>query len=324
MKNRNRSGIALSVLLLLSACFLSGCQLALQDDSTARQSEKMYGIFVTIGLDTTEFYHEQLKNTQFKINNRGELEFQDMTPDSRKVEGTMTGDGHVKFGKYQGYYMGVAEVIDDNGNKQQTNMTDPGFYEVKCAINEKDDGKDTSFEGTLAINKNTMKIIHMNPVYQRGDGSIYTILGDTVGYSSSGNASGMVLTQTFSSTTTSTGSSRRHSRKENTSFKVNIAMVDAATQILIKEMNSKDEMIKTTEYYPDSPEEYIVDPGTYYILVEERNKKKTDNITRYVYNLENIDLEDNYIGHTCHFPGDDDIIGVKQIHFINEKIADKE
>lgn len=318
MKNKNRTGIALSILLLLSTCFLCGCQLALNDDVTAHESERLCGIFVTIGLDTTEFYNEQLKNTQFRINRQGELEFQSLGPSSRQIEGTMTDDGKVKFGEYQGYYIGEGQFIDSRGEKQTTNFADPGFYDVKSSHYEKEDGKDISFEGTMAINRDSIKIIHMNPVYQRGDGSIYTVLGDTVGYSSSGNASGMVLSQTFSNTTTTSSGSRRHTKKENISFKVSVAMVDAATQILIKEMNSKDELIKTTEYYPDSPEEYIVDPKTYYILVEERNNKKTDNITRYVYNFENIDPEDTYVGHTCHFPGDDDIIGVKQIHFIKK------
>lgn len=320
MKNKNRTGIALSIILLLSTCFLCGCQLALNEDVTAHESERLCGIFVTIGLDTTEFYNEQLKNTQFKINRQGELEFQAMGPSSRQIEGTMTDDGEVKFGEYHGYYIGEGKFIDSRGEEQITNFADPGFYDVKSAHNEKEDGKDISFEGTMAINRDSIKIIHMNPVYQRGDGSIYTVLGDTVGYSSSGNASGMVLSQTFSNTTTTSSGSRRHIKKENTSFKVSVAMVDAATQILIKEMNSKDELIKTTEYYPDSPEEYIVDPRTYYILVEERNNKKTENITRYVYNFENIDLEDYYVGHTCHFPGDDDIIGVKQIHFIKKDL----
>ncbi len=322
MKNRIISGFVLSLLLLLSTCILYGCQLAQEDDFTAHESERMCGIFVTIGLDTAKLYNEQQKNAQFKINSQGKLEVLNMNPASMEIEGIMTGDGHVKFGEYQGYYMGEGEVIDTNGKKQPTNFADPGFYDVKCAYNEKDNGKDISFEGTLAIKKNSMKIIHMNPVYQRGDGSLYTILGQNMGYSSSGNSSGMVLSQTFANTTTSSGSSRLV-KKENTSFKVNIAMVDEATQIMIKEMNSKDELINATEYFPDSPEEYVVDPKAYYILVEERNHNKTDNIKRYIYNLESINLEEYYIGHTCHFPGDDAVIGVKNIHFVNKKTTDK-
>lgn len=316
MKTKNITKITLSVLLLLSACILSGCQLAQKDDLTVHKSERLCGIFVTIGLDTSKFYEEQLKNAQFKVNNQGDLEIQTIDPASREVEGTMTGDGRINFGAYQGYYMGEGEVIVSNGDKLPTNFADPGFYDVKCSINEKDDGKDSSFEGSIAISRNSDKIIHMNPVYQREDGSIYTILGQSMGYSSSGNASGMVLSQTFSNTTTTSGSSR-HIKKENTSFKINITMVDEAKQIIVKEMNSKDELIKATEYYPDSPDEYVVDSKTCYILVEERNDNKTDNITRYVYNLEGVDPKDYYVGHNCHFAGDDAIIGVKHIRFIN-------
>lgn len=322
--NRNRTRIVLSVLLLLSVCFLSGCQLALEDELTAHESERICGVFVTIGLNPSELYNNQLDNTQFKINRKGEIELQATNPASRQIEGTMTEDGHVKFGKYHGYYIGEGELIDPNGEKQLTNFADPGFYDVKVAHYEKEDGKDISFEGTLSIDRNSSQIIHMNPVYQREDGGIYTILGYNVGYSSSGNASGIVLSQSFSNTIASSGGSHRGNKKENTSFKVNIEMTNAATQILIKEMNSKDELIRTTEYYPDSPEEFIVDPNAYYILVEERNNNKTDNITRYIYNLENIDLEEYYVGHTCHFPGDDDVIGVKQIRFINKKLVKKE
>ncbi len=323
MKNNYKKRIALSILLLLSTCLLSGCQLAQKDSLTAHEAEKMCGIFITIGLDTSKLYMEQLKNTSFKINSQGDLEIQPMSPSTMEIEGTMTGDGHVTFGEYQGYYMGLEEVTDSKGEKYSSSYADPGFYDVKSAFNDKEDGTEISFEGTLAINRNAEKIIHMNPVYQRQDGSIYTILGQSMGYSSSGNASGMVLSQTFSNATTSSGSSRS-TRKESTSFKVSIAMLDAARQIIIKEMNNRDELIKITEYYPDSPEEYVVDPKTYYILVEERNNNKTDNIKRYVYNFESIDLKDYYVAHTCHFPGEDDIIGVKSIHFINQKLPKKE
>ncbi len=317
MKNRYRIAITLFILLLLSVCCLSGCQLAVYDEVTAHKSERLCGIFVTIGLDTLKLQEEQLDNAQFKINSQGKLEMQTMKPASMETEGTMSEDGQVSFGEYTGYYMGEGKIIDDNGNSHLTNISDPGFYDVKCALNENEDGKDISYEGTLNISRKSDKIIHMNPVYQRGDGSIYTVLGQSMGYSTS-NSSGMVISQTLANETTSSGSSSRK-KKESTSFKVNIAIMDEASQMIIKEMDSKDKLIKTTEYYPDSPEEYVVDPNTYYILVEERNNNKTDNVRRYVYNLESIELEDYYVGHTCHFQGEDYVIGVKRLHFVNKK-----
>lgn len=316
MKNRSKTSVIIIILIFLSTNLLSGCQLAKEDNLENHSSEKLCGAFVTVNLDTSQLYNDMLKDAEFIVNSNGELEIKQPPASANTVEGTMT-DGHVKFGDFTGYYMGEGIFKDSKGKNVHSNFSDKGFYDVKCAVNDTEAGVETSFEGSLSLSRYSSSIIHINPVYQRGDGSFYVALGQNPGMSTSGNSLGMVYSQSLSNETTSSGNG--NAKRDKTAFKVNLFMADEAKQIVIKEMNKKDELIKASEYFPDSPEKYIVAPETCYVIVEEYTNSKENTINRSIYNVEGVNLEEYYTSHVCHFPGKDSIIGVKSVRFVNKK-----
>lgn len=125
-----------------------------------------------------------------------------------------------------------------------------------------------------------------------------------------------MYSQTISSTTTKTEDGDYNSQK--VSFKVNIKIVDPVTQIFIREMNYNNELINVSEYLPESPYEYTVNPNTKYIIVEDiiSNDINDNTINRSLYNIDYNNLDNITISHPCNFLEDDIILGGKSIHFV--------
>ena len=100
-------------------------------------------------------------------------------------------------------------------------------------------------------------------------------------------------------------------------YKVHIISADEAEQIFIKEMNEEDELIKTTEYFIDSPEEFVVDDNTAYVIVEELmdNYFTGPYVKRSIYSLVQETSTDSTVSHNCHFSEENGIIGLKMVEF---------
>ncbi len=309
---RNNVKIRLLMLvLILSTCLLSGCQLARDTASIKQATESLCGVFVTINDDM----NYSLSNHEIKVNSKGELEFIDLSS-SQTIEGVME-DGHVTFGDTPGYYMGLVE-IDLNNSMNNCSGTDIGFRDTKYFVNSTDGMEEHSHEATITISRKTDKIIKMNPVYVRSDGSIYTILEQNGGYVYTGSSGAQMYTQTLSDEKSTTQGSMV--KKEKKAFIIHVAMVDEAKHVLIKEMNREDSLIKTTIFTQTDAEDFIVDSNTSYVIVEElmTDNNDKDYIARSVYSLEDKDLTEEYISHTCSFPVENGIIGVKNIRFISK------
>jgi hypothetical protein len=253
-----------------------------------------------------------MENTKVTVNGKGEVEFSNpFTPNT--VEGTMK-DYRVKFGDVTGYYMGYVDV-DQNNSMNNCSGADQGFHDVKFFTNSKDGLLEQSAEATLSISRNSREVIHINPVYIRSDGSIYTLLGQDIGYMNTGESIGSIYSQTLTDEKKSTFGDVIKSEKE--SYKVNIALVDEAKQVLIKEMNANDTLIKSTLYSQTDADDFVTDPNTSYVIVEElmsyNNSKEYTK--RSIYSLEDKITEAEYDYHICNFPGEGGIIGTKSIRF---------
>lgn len=125
-----------------------------------------------------------------------------------------------------------------------------------------------------------------------------------------------MYSQTIRSTTTKTEDQDYNSQK--VSFKVNIKIVDPVTQIFIREMNYNNELIKVSEYLPESTYEYVVNPNTKYIIVEDiiSNDINDNTINRSLYNIDYNNLDNITISHPCNFLEDNIILAGKSIHFV--------
>lgn len=308
MKNKLKLYLSI-ILMLLSTCFLTGCQLARESNTIKHSTESLCGLFVTVGDDRVDSF----VNQEVKVNSKGEIEFSN-TFSNNIIEGIME-DGHVKFGDIPGYYMGLVEV-DLKDPMKNCYGADNGFKDVNYAINSMDGIEDNSYKATISVSRKTKKIININPVYVRADGSIYTVLGQSVGYMNTGASSGQIYSETLSDEKASTQGGVV--TKEKKAFTINVAIIDEAKQVLIKEMNQDDSLIKTTIYSQKDADDFVVDPNTSYVIVEElmTDISNKDYIARSVYSLENKNLKEEFVSHSCSFPGEGGVIGTKTIRFI--------
>lgn len=321
---KNRRYLYLPDILLITLLFilpLSGCQLAKETGTAAADRDQLCGVFVTFGRPERPVNEASLSDINVKVNKKGELVIDDQDLKSafeNKVEGTPYDNGStIRFDGLEGYYMGSLHQ-DINGEDSIVNMADKGFHDMKYAVNKTDEGESRSCEGTLSVSTKFHKIVDVNPVYIRDDGTYYTIMGQSTGVSFSGSTSGSVYSQTLDNSFSSTVNGKTITDKD--SYKVNVTVTDETKQVFIKEMNQYDELIKTTEYLRDDPEEFIVDSNTAYIIVEEtlENSMTDPYVKRSVYSLDKDGMANDKVTHTCGYADADYVIGLKIISFTYE------
>lgn len=323
MKNRKCLYI-LNILLLMSlfAALLSGCQLAKDTSSvnsvTGSAKDQLCGVFVTFGYQELPVNQDALLDVDLKTDSNGKLimdEQELFSTSGNKVEGILSDDkSTLKFEGITGYYMGAVHQ-DLNGEDSVVYMGDKGLHESKYAVNKTDDEELRSSEATISVSTKFHEAVNVSPVYIRGDGTYYTLLHQNPGMSFSGSTVGSCYSQSLDNTYTTTIDGKTTTEKE--SFKVNITVVDETKQIFIKEMNQNDELIKTTEYHKEDPDEFIVGDDTAYVIVEEvlDNDIKGTYTKRSVYSLDKKDMIDNAVMHTCSYTDSNNVVGVKIITF---------
>lgn len=321
MKNKGQLMIFTIILILLCTITLTGCQLAIPATNTIATTDKLCGVFVTIGYNNLPMNEKALTDAKITIGNDGKISLDESINSSlfeNRIEGKLNKEKNtVVFDGISGYYMGNLRSQDENGESYNSLMSDPALTDVKYAINVTDNSEEQKGEATLYVSKQFREAFYLNPVYLTGDGSYYTILGNSQGTSFSGEIS-TVCSQTIDSAITTKNDDS--SKTEKCSYKINVAVVETVKKTMIKEMNQKDELIKVTEHLPNSQDEFIVDSETSYIIVEEvlDSSGKVNNVKRSVYVPLSRDSMETTNQHRCNYPGENNIIAQKYVKFIYE------
>jgi hypothetical protein len=320
MKNRKRFYRPAAILLISTFMFLlSGCQLAQETMYTEKGTDELCGVFVVLGYKNIIDCEDKLldNNTKVEMDSNGNLTFKQpnfpYTVEGKPSEDATT----IYFDGLTGYYFGVHVDQDESGNDTNYISGDNGFRDVNIAVNDTDGERSSVNEATICIKSGFTDSVYVNPVYQRPDGSYYTTIGEG-GLGFSGITTGCIFTKTFDTALTNTANGIKTSEK--TSYKVNINVVDEANQIFIKEMNQKDELIKTTEYFAGDPDKFVLDSNTEYVIVEEQMKDSAGKtyLKRSVESLGIKDLSNEAVSHNCNFADDSGVVGLKTIEFTKE------
>lgn len=297
---------------------LSGCQLALAEDKTAQSGrDELCGVLVTLGDQSIPMNESAAKNLKFE-NKNGVLTLDDSSMSSlfsQKVEGKRSEDNYtLTFDGIQGYYLGKIQYTSVNGELESLMTSGEYFNDVKYNVNTSDHESTSSSEATILVSKNFHDLVKVNPVFLRADGSYYTDLGGGHGSSVIGLATGTVFTLTLDESNIKTAGD--NSSTENNSFTIHVKVVDAVEQITIKEMSQKDELIKETSYHRDDPSEFVVDPKTSYVIVEElySDKSKDRPVKRNIYTID--DNSDSPVNHTCCYENENGVILNQLIQFV--------
>lgn len=326
MRNRYKHNIWVIIVIIVLVMNFTGCQLAIKEYDINQNTDTLCGVFVTIGSIDKLLGNQEMSDINITKSINGNFVFNNndgLLPNDTNIRGYLIDTKHdqgtinkiVKFDGIDGYYMGLHKYVDAEGEKYSVTISDDKFNASHIDTNISDKVEELNIEGTLSAKINYQESIYINPVYLKSDGTYYPVRGFPIP-SSVHILSNNMYSQTISSTTTKTEDGDYNSQK--VSFKVNIKIVEPVTQIFIREMNYNNELIKVSEYLPESPYEYVVNSNTKYIIVEDiiSNDSNDNTINRSLYNIDYNNLDNIFISHPCDFLEDDIILGGKSIHFV--------
>lgn len=110
----------------------------------------------------------------------------------------------------------------------------------------------------------------------------------------------------------------QHHYSAKKTFAVTVVIAEEAKQVVIKEMDHMDSLIKSTPYTRESDDDFILEPNTSYIIVEElmTDDHNSPYINRNIYNPIDTPGVSEKPSHACRFPDDNGVIGAKLIRFV--------
>lgn len=234
-------------LLCISIC-LTGCRLAKTEEQTAGQENGSYcGVFITYGDPDTE---------------------------DTIIEGTpvSSGSGLIEDYEFEGLegscffdVLQFSDISAEDGSRAA--FYSDAVCDVKANVNVRDEGRETTLEGRIYLSGRFNQVIHCNPVYQREDGSIYTVLGAVAGVMVSGDSGG---DYGYAQDVSYTAKVNGKESVERLSCKIDFKRVDRLKGVTVKEYDGQDRIMNAASIGADQKEiEITLQSETAYVIVEE-------------------------------------------------------
>lgn len=283
----------------LPALLLEGCSLARQDlQETARQQERLCGVLVTVG-DAGEGLRQEESLEGSTFSSIQELEEALSAPAA--AEGTRREDGVYTFAGVDGHFLGIFEEEDQEGSYVRF-ANDGSFGVVKAETKVTDTGTLHRMEAVVMTDTGLREPVYLNPVYQRGDGTVYVQL-DGGGYLLFGAAGGEVFGTTYSST--NTREIRGKQEVNTTELTVSLQAGVPAETVRLLEMDGENRLIRTQEISREMKEAALHEE-TAYVIVEE--KRRDGSLMRSLYDTgQDTENEDGFL-HKVYYSGTDGIL----------------
>lgn len=239
--------IILAGLLCISIC-LTGCRLAKTEEQNPGQESGSYcGVFITYGAPDTE---------------------------DTIIEGTpiRSGSGLIEEYEFEGLkgscffeVLQFSDIPAEDGSR--TAFHSDAVCDVKVNVNVGDEGRETTLEGRIYLSGRFQQVVYCNPVYQREDGSIYTVPGSAAGIMVSGDSGGDYGYARDSSYTAKVNGKES---VEKLSCKINFERVDRLKEVIVKEYDEQDYILNAASIRADLMESDIkLQNKTAYVIVEE-------------------------------------------------------
>lgn len=288
------------VILFLAVLSLTSCQLAQEGGEISENgNNQLVGVLITTEyLDLFDF-------EEYFSDNAGELLNGNTTIDpaeARAYEGRLyaveessekDGEVNYRFPGVEGvpfYYIPVVTDIaePDEGEEYAWAWTPGGSTAIQdqyAALSVKDDAEEISLEGTLYVSSQSRNhAFYGNPIYRTPEGDLYTTTGSGV---SGDLQDGGSMTQTLDETYTLTLGEKR--TQEHFTVKFTVTPVDPIENIVLLQMNEKNQVLSRQEFQPGKvPESLTPEKETAYLLVEShrKNPKGVSIIDRDLYDRE--------------------------------------
>ena len=262
--------------VLLCAC-LGGCQLAREDvGEESLSGDKFVGVYITFD----PLYYFSAENPFEETNNP------DAEPRFYATAKQVENDGYksttFEFEGIDGIPFFTATVLGaDESANYRTSIMGPEIMNPATAYFD----TDTTITGKIDIVEPTEVVLCMNPVYQTKDGKIYMLPCETGVFISKG----ALATTTLFETVTVTENGEEITSK--TSVELSAEVVRKPVKEIFKEMNGRDETIRTTEITPENiPDSIHLQPDCAYVIVETHSSGENGlEVTRTL-----LDLEEGY------------------------------
>ena len=154
----------------------------------------------------------------------------------------------------------------------------------KIAISSTDEGDRISLEGIIyASTTGGANSFYYNPVYQTGNGEVFTTSGQGMSFDGESNE-GMSGSQAFTEETST--ASDNETTTVSSYVSVTISFMDEPERVRLIQLDSESKVLSQEEYMPGKlPDRLTVDSGTEYIIVETESNgtDPNGNITRELY-----------------------------------------
>lgn len=252
---------------LLGASFLlavlTGCQLAREGEAAnGGPQDKLCGVFITfepLGINEPLY----------------------ATAKEEAIEGTRTTT--FEFPGFKGLSYFTALVVgEDEAKTYSTSIGSPEIMDGSTNLAYSDEGTKITLVGKIYTLKDFT--VFINPVYQDASGRIYVKPGGTGYYAGAGKCS-----VTLSEETKMTRNQAGGTKAENYCARVELIFekVETPVDVVFKEMNGDDEVMRTTLVLPDDiPDSLFWLPDCAYVLAIARSGKGGNEVTRTILNID--------------------------------------
>ncbi len=286
---------ALAALMILT--MLGGCQLAVDDDEMNPGSDRLCGVFVTLEYLDISFEEQEL---EIPFNWNGDPN-NIVFPETR-IYATRTEDenGHVDytFDGVEGFRLFSVKTDSPDGlGSYSSSFGDDAIQDGHISVSD----EEVSLSGTIYYDVHYPCSVFPNPVYQTPDGQVYLTSGTGISFGGE-RMEGISGSTSLSATTTETidGVETSHT----TEVEVKVEALNTNKKVVLKQMDSDDEIIAQTEITQDDiPESIAVQNNTAYMIMEEHcvDYENKDSVKRML-----LKPDDEFLG-VC-FTGDNGII----------------
>lgn len=320
-----RRGVRTLPFLFLSL-FLSGCSLAKADlQEAAKAQERICGVLVTVGDQRAQFREDaDLEGRTFS--SVRELEEAIAATASVKVEGTPAEDGSYVFAGIPGHFFGVFEKEDEEGPYTHF-VNDGSFADVEAHTRVTDTGTEREMKAVVMAPPGLQEPVYMNPVYQRGDGTVYVSLsggGFLTGgvYEEDGSRiggtreEGEVYAKTFTSKEARNVNGKEEADLLELTVSCKVGYPAEAVRIL--EMSAENELLGTQAVSRET-EQAALHEKTAYVIVEEERADGT--LGRSLYDC-GRKAEEGILNHTVYYPGEDGLLIPAELYLVPAKAGE--
>lgn len=269
MKNKWKRMGTIAMALLLTTVFLSGCQLAKDEDAAQGgdltvNKDRLIGVYITTEHVNPEAWEQPADPEEFPRLNAVLKSVAHKNPET----GEPSEHEEYVFEEVKGMAFYIAKMPSPDGQEfYNSSIGDEAIGNTNIHLNVADEGETITLEGTLyiGIHPTATPVFFMNPIYQTPSGEVYLLSGS--GFSFNANLDGSSGAQTLEESTSQTenGQTKTYTAKLKMTYEVHTI----PQRVTLLEMSAAHEILKTYRFpVSDLPQELVLSDETVYLIAE--------------------------------------------------------